>query len=70
MELILTFLAIAIVLASVEYQIQMLKEEITKINQIETKKKQFTREHMPISKTNFRKHFKRSNRCVCKIQKQ
>lgn len=67
MELVLAFLAIAIVLASVEYQIQMLKKEITKINQVEIKKKQFTREHTPISKTNFRKHFKRSNRCVRKI---
>lgn len=67
MELVLAFLAIAIVLASVEYQIQMLKKEITKINQVEIKKKQFTREHIPISKTNFRKHFKRPNRCVRKI---
>lgn len=58
MELILIFLVIAIILASVEYQIQMLKKEITKLNQIEVKKKQFKREHNNVGKTNFRKYIK------------
>ena len=47
------------------YQIQVLKDEIKEIKKEEAQKpKQFKREHTSISKTNFRKHIERANRCV------
>ncbi len=65
--MILMLLAIAILLAYVIYLLQDIRDKMYINKQVETKKKQFTREHTPTSKTNFRKYTKWSNRCLCKI---
>lgn len=65
--MILMLLAITILLAYVIYLLQDIRDKMYINKQVETKKKQFTREHTPTSKTNFRKYTKWSNRCLCKI---
>ena len=69
MEFFVLIFGIAIVFTIVEYQIQGLKDAIKESKQEIAKSKYYKREHANISKTNFRKYFKRSNRCICKIQK-
>lgn len=54
--MILMLLAIAILLAYVIYLLQDIRDKMYINRQVETKKKQFTREHTPTSKTNFRKY--------------
>lgn len=65
--MILMLLAIAILLAFIIYLLQDIRDKLYMNKQVEAKKKTYTREHTHISKTNFREHFKRKNRCVCKI---
>lgn len=70
MELILIFLGMILILVLNAYQIQILKNEIEEIKKEEKQKpKQFKREHSNVSKTNFRKYIKWSNRCICQVQK-
>ena len=65
--MILMLLVIAILLACIciIYLLKDIRDKMYINKQVETKKKQFTREHTPTSKTNFRKYIKWSNRCVC-----
>lgn len=66
MELILIFLGMILIFVLNAYQIQVLEDEIKEFKKEEAQKpKQFKREHTSISKTNFRKHIERANRCVC-----
>lgn len=51
-------LAIIILLALNAYLLQDIRDKVYANKQVETKKKQFTREHTPVSKTNFRKYTK------------
>lgn len=71
MELIFMLVVIAILLACIciIYLLKDIQDKMYINKQVDTKKKQFTREHTSTSKTNFRKHIEWANRCVRKIQK-
>lgn len=64
--MILMTLIIVILLVMNIWLLQSIKDilEETK-KQDNTRPKQFKREHSSVSKTNFRKYIKWSNRCVC-----
>lgn len=58
MILMLLAMANLLVCICIIYLLKDIRDKMYTNKQVETKKKQFTREHSNISRTNFRKHFK------------
>lgn len=66
--MILMTLIIVILLVMNVWLLQSIKdilEETKKQDNTKPKQFKFKREHTSVSKTNFRKHIKWSNRCIC-----
>ena len=64
--MILMTLIIVILLVMNVWLLQSIKDILEETKKHDnTKPKQFKREHSNVSKTNFRKYIKWSNRCVC-----
>lgn len=63
--LILIFLISIIIDIGVMFRLYKTINRFIELDREKKQPKQFKREHVNVSKTNFRKYFKWTNRCIC-----